>query len=695
MGDTNQMQPTIAGGGTHEVVLTSAPPYQTNIFGNFYMPTNTPLYGAGSDSAGALGLYHYTTRTNQFKEGEEPSGHNVNIGVHYVAATNSQPSTFNPQPLDADGDGIPDYVENWHGDGNYSLHTDTETDWQEAMTDGVTPDAYSTIYDNVDLDGDGLTGLAERIWGTNPLISDNPLYLTLPDGATVSGEVLIPLNIYISTNLDPTTSLELLVNGSLAEQAIIEQFADGSLWCDIDTTTMPNGTYLVQLQYTYSQLELQSIDLANRHVYGPVQIINVNNLITIDELTGTFGSALYIKADVNIPADTYTINIYNVANTNLIIKSLSGSVDNGRINTSWDLTDGKNKVLASGDLMAVFTFSTSLTQNSSKLMGSAMASANGAGGNSSTRITYRQELSSLADVNFVVSYGIGTPDPSGGPFYFSGQDYNNIEEAMIPDVVDPLCDPDDNSAYWLLPPGNSWDCCVFHLLTANNAKTLLSCVGSGNNFLFFGEAGDTTIGWNPGFLKASDVANVLGYGTNIVSRRPYRLVFLDGCDTYSPRWARAFGIPFSPNGSQCTVADYQAIGRDPRAFVGMDPRVGGVPAPTAGWPEWRWNLSFRKRPGETLGSSTALRAVFVSARTGSCSSNSSCARSSRSLLEPNTRRTSESIFCRSSVFSRRDSSRAACRETTSSRSVESSAGGGAVFMVANSDAFHGTKVKTF
>jgi hypothetical protein len=27
--------------------------------------------------------------------------------------------------------------------------------------------------------------------------------------------------------------------------------------------------------------------------------------------------------------------------------------------------------------------------------------------------------------------------------------------------------------------------------------------------------------------------------------------------------------------------------------------------------------------------------------------------------------------------------------------VESSAGGGAVFMVANSDAFHGTKVKTF
>jgi len=30
--------------------------------------------------------------------------------------------------MDYDADGIPDYVENWHGDGHYSLHTDTETD---------------------------------------------------------------------------------------------------------------------------------------------------------------------------------------------------------------------------------------------------------------------------------------------------------------------------------------------------------------------------------------------------------------------------------------------------------------------------------------------------------------------------------------------------------------------------------------
>ena len=77
------------------------------------------------------------------------SGHMVNIGFHYVAANSYG------QPMDSDSDGIPDYVENWHGDGNYSSHTDTETDWQNPMTDGVNPDPSNSLYLNTDLSGDG------------------------------------------------------------------------------------------------------------------------------------------------------------------------------------------------------------------------------------------------------------------------------------------------------------------------------------------------------------------------------------------------------------------------------------------------------------------------------------------------------------------------------------------------------------
>jgi hypothetical protein len=45
-------------------------------------------------------------------------------------------------------------------------------------------------------------------------------------------------------------------------------------------------------------------------------------------------------------------------------------------------------------------------------------------------------------------------------------------------------------------------------------------------------------------------------------------VILNGCETYSSGWAGAFGVPFSANGTTDFVADYQFVGRTPRAFVG-------------------------------------------------------------------------------------------------------------------------------
>jgi hypothetical protein len=124
-GDAGQLQPSTSSSGTHEVVLPAVPPYQAGPFGHFYLPTNTLLYGAGSDTPANLGFFHYTTRLDQVKEGNEPAPHNINIGVHYIAATNGV-------PIDTDGDGIPDYVENWHGDGARN-HAD-ETDWQNPTT---------------------------------------------------------------------------------------------------------------------------------------------------------------------------------------------------------------------------------------------------------------------------------------------------------------------------------------------------------------------------------------------------------------------------------------------------------------------------------------------------------------------------------------------------------------------------------
>jgi len=552
-------------GALHEIILNSAPPYASGAFGNYYLTSLTPLWQAGSRTAADAGLTQYTTFTNQAKDSASQP---VNVGLHYVAAST------NNLPLDSDGDGVPDYVEVEYG-----------TDPNNPMTDGVTPDVYNAAYDFVDLDGDGLTGYAEKLFGTNPLVPDNPLVLNFADGATISGEMKIPLNL--NTNLDSTTnSFELLVNGSLAEHGEIEQTSDGSWSCVFDTTTMSNGIYFVQLRYTYPGRIATALYPNSPNISGPMVVVNVNNLLTFDVLSSDFASTLYVKATVNSPADFYTVNIYNLSDTNTVIQTITGAINNGVIDTNWDLTDGNNNVLANGDLLAVFTLTSAQSFNSNGQLSPMPADASA----STIQRIYRQEPSDLSDNNFVVSYGIGSPDPSSGDYYYSGADYAKIEQAMIAEVVDSLCNPGLDHEYWLLPPGNAWDCCVFHLANAVNASVLLSSISSGNNFMFFGEAGDTSVGWAPGFLKASDVANTLGYGTNSVQRHPYRLVFLDGCNTYSKKWANAFGVPFSANGSPWTSADFQAVGRAPRAFVGM---TQSVMAPTQGWVEWQWDIFFQ------------------------------------------------------------------------------------------------------
>jgi hypothetical protein len=110
-------------------ILTNSPVYQTGYLGAYYYPTNggvlSTLIDAGSRWATNAGLYHFTTTTNQVKEGATM----VDIGFHYAAI---DPSTG--QPYDTDGDGVPDYLEDANGNGAVNSG---ETDWQSASDMGL------------------------------------------------------------------------------------------------------------------------------------------------------------------------------------------------------------------------------------------------------------------------------------------------------------------------------------------------------------------------------------------------------------------------------------------------------------------------------------------------------------------------------------------------------------------------------
>jgi hypothetical protein len=111
MQGTNRTTPT----GANDILITNFN-WQASWLGNYYLPTNSPLLNAGGVTADTVGLYHYTTQTNQVKETNSV----VDVSYHQVAVDG------NGNPLDFDGDGLSDVLEDINGNGNGA---DDPTSW--------------------------------------------------------------------------------------------------------------------------------------------------------------------------------------------------------------------------------------------------------------------------------------------------------------------------------------------------------------------------------------------------------------------------------------------------------------------------------------------------------------------------------------------------------------------------------------
>ena len=296
---------SLSPGGGNGQVLTAAPPYQTGPLGDYYLPTTTALYHAGSRTPGDAGLYHYTTRVDQVKEGDELSGHMVNIGLHYIAATNGAPK-------DSDGDGVPDYVKNWHGDG--SRDWTAETDWLNPMTNGLTPDAYNTVYDDLDLDGDGLTGAQERSFGTNPQAPDNPLnFSALSATRQVSGLVTMPLNI--SPAVDTNTVILMTINGAAANSTVWQ--TNGSWFATWDTTQVANGFFELAFELMTDE-DGDSVPVAT-------SFVTVQNAICFPNDYSVAGTAIFTQPETIYTNGTWEMSIYD--DQGVLFTNLAGNVD--------------------------------------------------------------------------------------------------------------------------------------------------------------------------------------------------------------------------------------------------------------------------------------------------------------------------------------------------------------------------------
>jgi hypothetical protein len=523
--------------GTHEQMLTSAPPYQSGNFGNFYLPTNTPLYHAGSTTADQLGLYHYTTQTNQVKETNDT----VSIGLHYLAATNGL-------PMDADGDGIPDYVEDANGNGIVDWN---ETSWLTNMTDGVTLDPYNTIYDTVDLDADGVPGAQERLFGTNPLIPDNPLNLAIIQTNLVSGIVQIPLNI--SSSITNIGTVLMTVNGVGAGANIYQ--TNGAWVARWDTTQVSNGPYVIAFELP--------IDEDCDTVQANTAFVTVQNAISFPNDAPIAGSAIFINPQTIYTNGTWTMTIYDDQGN--LFASLTGDVDgnglfvdpnSGQEGVTVSILDGHGNPLPSQSYtmqISYFAAGQATPQATSTSIVLVKPSAtNGLWSiaympffpANTTPLEYQAAMMSVA-INAVVNDGAPTYD--------------------VNSVIDSPLTADGYTPYQISNNAASWQ-----QLEVDLANPQV------RNFFYFGHFDGNNIGGTPNANLSISIPtlNFLLHNNSTTNQHPYRFVFMDGCRTAANKdLCAAFGIPTKTISSSNMLAK----GLSPCAFVGWkDVKVVGL-----------------------------------------------------------------------------------------------------------------------
>lgn len=337
--------------GMNNLTPSGLPSYQTSLYGNFYLSATSPLVNAGSRTPADAGLYHYTTRTDQNKEGSL-SGPKVAIGLHYVAG-----NLTTKLPVDTDGDGIPDYVEDANGNGQ--CEAGVETDSTLAQTTTGVNDSVNTIYDDIDLNGSGLTGAAKKALGFTPFSTSNPLTLT----QVITGQEPGTLTFRVPISYDSAAALgqmQLLVDGGEGGdyQQCTKDPTTGQVLLSWNTTFDPDMIHFLQPCLGITPTDT----LTGANILGAVTCIPTDNKIRFSscftEFDQTDGAVLYATTE---PDASYQIDIKQADGTPLT--TFTGSADEtGLINIPWDLTYTENNTAQSfsgAAFTAEFTVSTS------------------------------------------------------------------------------------------------------------------------------------------------------------------------------------------------------------------------------------------------------------------------------------------------------------------------------------------------
>lgn len=546
-------------GGTtaeNDKELTAAPPYQVGPLGSYYLPSTTTLWNTGSRTAADAGLSQYTTSIDQSKEASEGTDNLVNIGLHYVATAGSTST----QPKDSEtptGDGIPDYVEDANGNNeHYDVLAGLETDPALALTDGTIPDATRTIYDDIDLDGDGLTGFAERMLGCSPVNPDNPLKLVeIPENEPYVKSYLVTANYPVV--MDGISQLHFAIDGGVSAISGVLRLTANTFRVDWNTLSSAPGVHSLQL-YLPSPPGAAPLGAGTRpRVYGQNLCVENDAPLWYDHTSQLFGTKMRFAGRTE-PNLNYTIKIWT-ANDVLVKTINNGTTDSaGNFEEYWNLiSEGGSEPMTDDSFKAAIILNPS----------------------SQNFIDFPVFLPDFMRSKSVNAHGSGTFTLAFGWHDWSGltKRRNMIQHGVTDIIFNPALDNE-----YLSTPLNSWNGDTFYMYadlpSGSDKETLLNDMLNAQNFFFFGHGNGSMFGSlkgeepnNTAFIDSTTLQNHLNNvfhgakGWTTPQEHAYRFVIINACRSFDDRMALAFGIQ---NQENANLAFFQKDGRSAQAFVG-------------------------------------------------------------------------------------------------------------------------------
>lgn len=396
------------------------------------------------------------------------------------------------------------------------------------------------------------------------------------DGATF-------LPIDFGGYLDSVQNLEVLLNGepTTYSEFMPYDYNGQTYWgVGIYFDRIPSGTYQLQLRCTLAANDFVGEDSTFLVLSNNVASVTVDNSISFPNWDDLITSTNYtFKAQSKSQDADWYFDIYDVGG--YFIAEGSGHTSDGVIEWTWDLKDWQGYLR--DDLDYDPYFDTYLT-----IEGSSQARVSGMAAASKTVLTPPAMLDFPKVGGWVFAYMDNYYSESGSLTGFQQEYLDSVNQLRgapslknYPSIGVPLAFGTNHTQ---LERNNSYSYLAGNLYNAQN-----------RNFFYFGHGNATTIGCDFHTYDTNGTANggafsgssSKAYLTSAWVRenitfnryggsRPYRFVFLAGCNTANGDWPDAFGIPKT----EYTTTDWYSSTNNtrhvrPSAFIGWSAETGG------------------------------------------------------------------------------------------------------------------------